>query len=111
MAGKCTLLFQEGVKGTCPRDRDFERLEELVSRVLERMDNFITELHEENIGSVVMRNDISYVKGSLADAKADIKSLNDWRQRFDGAVKIVVAIPILCTVLSTALAVYVASIS
>ena len=97
----------------CLHEEDFKRLEGLVTKVFEKMDAFLTEMHAAMVADAVrsekmnqLERDLNNISGSLRGAKDDIKALGYWRQRFEGGVKVMLAIPILCTVITTAFAIY-----
>lgn len=94
-------------------EEDFKRLEGLVTKVFEKMDNFLTEMHLAMVADAVraeklsqLERDLNNISGSLRGAKADIKLISDWRQRFEGGIKAMLAVPVFCTVLTTGVAVY-----
>jgi hypothetical protein len=108
MPPKESILHQ-----ACLHEDDFKRLESLVTKVFEKMDNFLAELHGSMIADAVreekvarLEMDLSNLSTSLKKSKDEVKVLSDWRQRFEGGVRAMLAIPVFCTLVTTCIAIY-----
>jgi len=97
----------------CLRDEDFKRLDTLVTKVFEKMDRFMDGLHRSDMNDsvnsgkiVVLERDVQNAYNVVKQLKADFKEVSDWRQRFEGGIKVMLAIPVLCTIITTGFAIY-----
>ena len=97
----------------CLHEDDFRRLEDLVTKVFSKMDSFLTEIHQVMVKEAVRDEKLATLERSLDQAyqsirslKADVKDLGNWRQRFEGGIKVMLAIPVFCTILTTAFAIH-----
>jgi len=97
----------------CLHEEDFKRLEKLVEKVFGKMDDFVDEMREVMISEAARGEQ---VKGIVKDLNAigekyrtlsvKMQDLSDWRQRFEGGIKVMMAIPVFCTVITTGIAIY-----
>lgn len=97
----------------CFHEDDFARLEKLVTKVFERMDTFLEEIHTVVVADVKRQGKIVQIERDLDRAFLDLRSvitevkvISDWRQRFEGGIKVMLAIPVLCTIVTTCVALY-----
>jgi len=108
----------------CMHEEDFKRLEGLVERVFSRMDVFLAEMRELMISEarrqeqmsnmdkeimhlrVDMTKDIDALGSKIRTVGERLQTLSDWRQRFEGGIKVMMAIPVFCTVVTTGVAIY-----
>jgi len=108
MPPKESILHQ-----ACLHEDDFKRLELLVTKVFARMDSFLAEMHGSMVADAVreekiarLEKDLCNLGSSLRKSKDEVKVLSDWRQRFEGGVHVMLAIPVLCTLVTTGIAIY-----
>lgn len=99
--------------GACLHEDDFKRLESLVTEVFRKMDLFLSEMHSAMVSDAVraeklaqFERDIDRAFNDMRAISREIKVLSDWRQRFEGGIKVMLAIPVLCTVLTAGIAIY-----
>ena len=99
--------------GKCLHEDDFRRLNTLVTQVFEKMDRFIDDLHQARLADSVsaqhievLQQDVKMAFAMIRTIKDDFKVISDWRMRFEGAIKAILAIPIMCTVITTGIAIY-----
>lgn len=115
----------------CLHEADFKRLESLVEKVFDKMDVFIGEMRSLMISEARRQEKIEQIERDINDfhgrvrmtkeqiqvvdsgLKLEVKSvddkvqvISDWRQRFEGGVKVMLAIPIFCAILTTCIAIY-----
>lgn len=97
----------------CLHEEDFRRLEVLVTKVFEKMDSFLSDMHGVMVKEAVRDEKILQLDKALDNAhrsirevKEKLQTLGDWRQRFEGGIKVMLAIPVACSLLTTAIAVY-----
>lgn len=97
----------------CFHEEDFNRLEKLVTKVFERMDSFLEEIHAIVIADTErqgkmnqLERDLDRAFSDLRSVTYDVKVMSEWRQRFEGGVKILLAVPVGCTVITTCIALY-----
>jgi len=99
--------------GKCLHEGDFRRLDTLVTKVFEKMDRFIDDLHQARLADSVsaqhievLQQDVKMSFAMIRAIKDDFKVISDWRMKFEGAIKAMLAIPIMCTVITTGVAIY-----
>lgn len=97
----------------CIHDDDFARLESLISKVFGKMDEFIDEMHAIIVSDATRQarvdqhdRDIDRAFDEIRAIASDVKAIDKWKNRFDGGVKVMLAIPVLCAVITTTIAVY-----
>lgn len=98
---------------SCIHEDDFRRLESLVTKVFDKMDKFLEDIHGVVVNDTARQSKVDQMARDIDRAFHDIRKvvekigeLSDWRQRFEGGVKVMLAIPILCTVITTGVALY-----
>jgi hypothetical protein len=98
----------------CFHEDDFLRFESLVSKVFNKMDTFIGELHTILVADAVRQQkmdqldrDVNRAFGDIRTHDINISTLRDWQTKFDGSLRVVLAIPIICTLITTGVALYV----
>jgi hypothetical protein len=98
---------------TCFHEDDFVRMEKLVTKVFGRMDTFIEEIHTVIVTDTVRQGKIAQLERDLDRAFTDLRSLGadlkilwDWRQRFEGGVRVMLAIPVVCTIVTALISIY-----
>lgn len=97
----------------CIHEDDFRRLEGLVTKVFDKMDKFLEDIHGVVVSDTARQSKITQLERDVDRAFSEIREvatkaceLGDWRQRFEGGVKVMLAIPVLCTVITTGVAIY-----
>lgn len=97
----------------CFHEDDFKRLESMLVNVFGKMDKFIDELNvtiredtrrEERMNS--LEKDVNRSFEEIRILRKDLKTISDWRQRFEGGIKVMLAIPVVCTIITTCIAIY-----
>lgn len=97
----------------CVHEDDFRRLESLVTRVFDKMDTFLDEIHTVMVADAsrqekILQNekDIDRAFRDIREVTKTVASLVKWQQEFSGAIKVMFAIPVICTIITTIIAVY-----
>jgi hypothetical protein len=98
---------------TCLHEADITWLKKLATEVFEKIDKLIEAIHGVTVSDALRQGkvdqnerDLDRAFGDIRTISDDLKILNEWRQRFEGGVKVMLAIPVLCTVITAAIAIY-----